>query len=129
MILKQITKDILLDFIQNNSIELRSTHAKLCLPIINRLYKKMAIGITFSSIKIADSLIIDGHHWYVASLLANSQVEKTRSSTTSATLPIDWLLVEFVEEDWDTQAKIQMLNEEDARFNNVSVEKIAELLK
>lgn len=69
--MKQITKEVVIDFIKKNEIELKATHAKLCLPIINRLYKKMATGIKFSNIKVADGLIIDGHHRYLASLLAD----------------------------------------------------------
>ena len=48
---------------------------------------------------------------------------------TSATIVTKWLTVDFVAEDWDTQAKIQMLNEADAKYNDLSLEQIAELLK
>lgn len=124
-----ITKEHLLDFIQNNKIELRSGHDKLCLPIINRIYRKMLHGIKFSGINVAGDIIIDGHHRYIASLLANFQLERNPSITTSATFVTEWLSVDFVEEDWDTKAKIQWLNERDAAYNNVTVEGIEELLK
>ncbi len=127
--LKQITKEVIIDFIQKNEIKLKSTHAKLCLPIINRLYKKMAIGIKFSSIKVADGLIIDGHHRYLASLLAEFKLETVISISTSATEITDWISIDYVDEDWDTQAKIKMLNEEDAKYNAVSIDEIVELLK
>ena len=126
---KKITSEILRDFIAQNPIELKSTHSKLCLPIINRLYRKMSIGIKFSNIKVANSLIIDGHHRYIASLLAKSNLNKVKSNLTSAIEIIDWSLVDFVEEDWDTQAKINMFNEIDAKFNEIPLEKIIELLK
>jgi hypothetical protein len=127
--LKQITKEVVIDFIKKNEIELKSTHAKLCLPIINRLYKKMATGIKFSNIKVADGLIIDGHHRYLASLLADFKLETVISSSTSATEITDWISIDYVDEDWDTQAKIKMLNEEDAKYNAVSIDEIVELLK
>jgi len=127
--LKQITKEVVIDFIKKNEIELKSTHAKLCLPIINRLYKKMATGIKFSNIKVADGLIIDGHHRYLASLLADFKLETVISSSTSATEITDWITIDYVDEDWDTQAKIKMLNEEDAKYNAVSIDEIVELLK
>ena len=127
--LKQITKEVVIDFIKKNEIELKATHAKLCLPIINRLYKKMATGIKFSNIKVADGLIIDGHHRYLASLLADFKLETVISSSTSATKITDWIAIDYVDEDWDTQAKIKMLNEEDAKYNEISIEKIIELLK
>lgn len=116
------------DFIRNNEIELASTHTRLCIPVINRIFRKMSAGITFSGIKIENNVICDGHHRYIASLLANFPLEKLPGKTTSATVIVDWKSVEFVEEDWDTEAKIKMLNEQDAAFNNMPIEKVAALL-
>lgn len=127
--MKQISKEDVIKLLQNNKVELRSTHDKLCLPIINRLYKKMSIGIKFSAIKVEDDLILDGHHRYLASLLANYQLERVPSNKTAATVVTDWSSVDFVDEDWDTEAKIKMLNEQDAKYNNVSLEKIDGLMQ
>ena len=127
--LKQISKEDVIKLLQNNKVELRSTHDKLCLPIINRLYKKMSIGIKFSAIKVEDDLILDGHHRYLASLLANYQLERVPSNKTAATIITDWSSIAFVDEDWDTEAKIKMLNEQDAKYNNVSLEKIDGLMQ
>ncbi len=127
--MEKITKEIILDFIQKNKIELISTHQKLCLPIINRIFKKMAAGIKFSVIKVENNIICDGHHRYIASILANFPLEKTPGNITSATSTVPWESVIFDEEDWDTAAKIKMLNENDAKYNNISIDEIAELLK
>jgi len=43
----KITKEVIMKFVQANPIELRCTHAKLCVPIIDRLYRKMKGGINF----------------------------------------------------------------------------------
>jgi hypothetical protein len=127
--MEQVTKEMVIDFIKKNKIELHSTHTKLCLLIVNRLYKKMLIGIKFSSIKIVDNLIIDGHHRYLASRLANVELDRVMSSITSATQITEWSLIDYVNEDWDTQAKIKMLNEEDAEYNKLPIDKIVDLLK
>ena len=37
--------------------------------------------------------------------------------------------VEFVKEEWDTEDKIKRLNELDAEFNNIPLEKIIEITK
>ena len=74
--MNQITKEIILDYLQNNQIELQSTQTKLCLPIINRLCKKMDTGIKFPSVKVVDDLIIDGHHRYLASILVDVKLER-----------------------------------------------------
>ena len=89
----------------------------------------MYAGIKFASIKIENKLICDGHHRYIAFILANYPIEIITETITKATTAIDWESVSFKLEDWDTTAKINMLNEQDAFFNDVSVEKIIELLK
>ncbi|MEQ1733031.1 MAG: hypothetical protein ABL940_05125 [Bacteroidia bacterium] len=76
-----------------------------------------------------DNLIIDGHHRYLASRLANVELDRVMSSITSATQITEWSLIDYVNEDWDTQAKIKMLNEEDAEYNKLPIDKIVDLLK
>jgi hypothetical protein len=127
--LEKITKEIIIDFINKNQFELSSTQTKLCLPVINRIYRKMTIGIKFSGIKVDDNLICDGHHRYLASVLADVSLDIIPGMKTAATIPINWKSVAFDEEDWDTPAKIKMLNEQDAVFNDMAIEKIVELLK
>jgi hypothetical protein len=46
-ILEEVTKQLILESIKNNAIELCSTQTKLSLPVINRMYKKMSAGIKF----------------------------------------------------------------------------------
>lgn len=45
----------------------------------------MLLGIEFSPIKVADDLIVDGHHHYVASLLAKTNIDIIPSLKTAAT--------------------------------------------
>lgn len=127
--MENVNKEMILNAIAVSNYILIATHRKLCLPIINRIYKKMINGIKFDDIKVCETLIIDGHHRYVSSLLANIKLDKAKSSKTSATIQYDWTEVEFVEEEWDTEDKITRLNELDAEFNNMSLEKIIELTK
>lgn len=127
--MKQLTLEDVSNLLETNSIELKSTHNKLCLPIINRMYKKMLIGIQFSSIKVDGDLIIDGHHRYLASLLANVALERIPSNKTSATVITNWTEITFDNEDWDTEAKIRKLNEDDARYNNMTMDEIISQLK
>ncbi len=126
---KQLTSLDVSNLFKANNIELKSTHSKLCLPIINRIYNKMSLGIQFSNIKVDGDLIVDGHHRYLASLLARVELERTPSNKTCATIITDWNAVVIDNEDWDTEAKIRMLNEEDARYNNISLEEITNQLK
>ena len=117
------------DFIQEQSIELKSTHQKLCYPIIVRIYKKMKLGIRFSGIKVDGDLIIDGHHRYLAALVAGISLDIYPSSKTSATTEVSWNEVDFDQNEWDTEAKILMLNTIDAEYNDLSIDDLNELLK
>lgn len=127
--LEMITKEVLQQFLSENNIELKSTHKTLCFPVINRIYKKMKAGIKFAEIKVSEGVICDGHHRYLASLMADYPIGTVPYITTSATDITEWESVDLVDDDWDTPAKIQMLNEQDADFNAISLEKIVELLK
>lgn len=88
----------------------------------------MCAGIQFASIKVDSQLICDGHHRYIASLLANFHLERIPGSVTSATTIVLWELVSFEEEDWDTPVKINMLHKQDADYNNIPIEKILALM-
>lgn len=127
--MESVTQEIIIQCIQNNKFDLNATHTKLCLPVINRIFKKMSAGIKFSGIKIENSLICDGHHRYIASILADFPLERIPENITSATTTVHWESVIFEVEDWDTPAKINMLNEQDADYNNITIEKIFELLR
>lgn len=89
----------------------------------------MSSGIKFSGIKVENRLICDGHHRYIASILADFPLERIPGNTTSATTRVHWESVTFENEDWDTPAKINMLNEQDADYNNITIEEIFELLR
>ena len=127
--MQQITKEYVETILKDQKITLKSTQKKLCFPIINRIYKKMKSGIKFSAIKVDENLIIDGHHRYIASIMAEVPLELIPSNMTSATTIIDWSQILLDSEDWDTTAKINMLNAIDAEFNNISFEKLDELTK
>ena len=89
----------------------------------------MKAGIAFTGIKVDGDVIIDGHHRYVASLIADVYLDKYPSSKTSATKITDWEDVKLINDEWDTDAKILILNEQDAKYNNISLEKLNEILK
>ncbi len=124
-----ITKELILNFINHHHIDYRPSQKKVSLPIIRRLYKKMKIGIKFAEIKIDNGLICDGHHRYLASLLADVRVPITKSFRTTASQEISWHSIDFDENDWDSTTKINLLNQQDALFNNISVESLVEIMK
>jgi hypothetical protein len=127
--LKTITKKAIKTFLATNYLQFKPTHQKLSLPIINRIYKKMANGIKFDNIKTCDHLIIDGHHRYVSSLIAKVEIKNSKYPKTIATIEHEWETVVFTETEWDTEHKIQQFNKIDAKLNNMTIERIIEIIK
>ncbi len=125
--MENITAKFINDFIDKNEIPLIATQSRLCIPVIDRLCRKMEHGIKFDDIKICDNLVIDGHHRYLSSLIINFNIGQVHSHQTSATKPIEWRFVTFDENDWDTPSKISHLNELDAIYNNLDIEFIKQL--
>jgi hypothetical protein len=78
---------------------------------------------------VVDRLICDGHHRYLASILANYSIGRIKSVKTSAMNVIPWESIFFEENDWDTDYKIKMLNEQDAVYNNIPLDELNALLK
>lgn len=89
----------------------------------------MSIGIRFSGIKVDNGMICDGHHRYLASLMADYPIERIPSASSSTNIVTEWESILFIEEDWDTPAKIRMLNEQDAEYNGIPIEQLIELMK
>jgi hypothetical protein len=89
--------------------------------------EKMLNKIKFDDIKICDTLIIDGHHRYISSIISGVVPTSVPTQKTSATQPFDWINIEFDENDWDTESRIQYLNEQDAKYNNVSIEVLKQI--
>jgi hypothetical protein len=127
--MNNLTEIAIKEYIASNKLAFNSTHNKLSLCIINRIYKKMKNGIKFEAIKINGNSIIDGHHRYISSKLAEIDVVFIDYPKTSATIECAWKDVQFLNEEWDTLVKIQYLNEIDAKYNNIPLEKLMEITK
>jgi hypothetical protein len=125
----EITEETIKNFLKENKLDYLPTHNKLSLPIINRIYKKMINDIKFEIVKVNENFIIDGHHRYISSKLAKIKIEKTSYPKTSATIEYSWNDVQFVNEEWDTDYKILYLNQLDAEYNDLPLEKIIEISK
>ena len=111
-------------------IPLLPTQVKLSIPVINRIYKKMKLGIPMPGIKVCDHLICDGHHRYVASLLAKAELWRECTHKTSATIATRWEEVLFVADDWDVhrQQEIIRINQQDARYLQITLHELLKML-
>lgn len=125
----KLTSNKIHEILKEHNAELAPTQAKLSIPIINRIYKKMVLGIDFNKIKVCGKLIIDGHHRYVSSILANIDIGRTKTRKNKATITYKWDEVKFVSTDWDRASKIKRINLMDAKYNDISLEEIIEITK
>ena len=120
--MEKITAEFIAQFIATNNIPFVPTQSKLSIPIIARICRKMSHDIRFDEIKTCGKLVIDGHHRYLSSLIMKFEIGTVRTNTTSGTKETPWAQIEFDENDGDTPAKINYLNEQDAKYNNLTVE-------
>lgn len=127
--MERITRKIVDEFIRDNEFELLPSQPKLCIPIIDRIYKKMSGGIKFPGIKVDGDVICDGHHRYFAAKIAKVRIDIVPGIKTAATIIADWNSISFEEDDWDTQLEIIQNIEQDAAFNDMTVEMILEMLR
>jgi len=125
----EITEATIKKFLEENKLEYLPTHDKLSLPIIKRIYKKMLYDIKFEIVKVNENIIVDGHHRYISSELAKKEIEKTPYPKSLATIEYSWNDVQFVDEEWDTAYRILDLNKLDAKYNDLSLERIIEISK
>jgi len=54
------------------------------------------------------------------------EYQRSLNSNSSGT---DWNFADYIDGDWDTDVKINMLNRQDAQYSGVSIAKIENLLK
>ena len=122
--------DYILNKLKEKGSPLRPSQDKISLPIIDRMCKKMKHGVKFKPIDVcSDHWIIDGHHRYISSILSSYDIEAVTDYPKPHVLnEIDWADVEFVEDDWDTPAKVKMLNGLDAEHNGMEIEDIEDIL-
>ena len=88
----------------------------------------MAYGLKFDDIKVSEDLVIDGHHRYTSAQITMFNIGNVPSFKTSATAEFNWSDVIFDENDWDTASKIRLLNETDARLNNIDLKTINRII-
>ena len=103
-------KEKLEKLVKEEKFELFSTHEHLSVPIFEPIFKKMKLNLKFGSIQVDNDVIIDSHHRYVASLLANYTLERVPGLRSQAKKVVDWSKITLVVDDWDTPAKVKFLN-------------------
>lgn len=115
--------------IEGDQLEFLCSQRSISLPIINRIYHKMVLGIKFPEIKVSNNIIIDGHHRYLASKIASVKLQKIYFPELKYINATNWYELFIDETDWDTIEEIRNHIQNDAKYNKISVEKLLSLLE
>ena len=115
--------------LSDGSFVLKPTQSKISLPIAFRIYKKMKANLKFDAIKICDELLIDGHHRYIASVIAGVSIERFQSTKNLTQSSFEWADVSLITVDYDESNLIDYHNYNDALRNDVTVAYIKKILE
>jgi hypothetical protein len=114
---------------EEERFEFLCSQKSISLPIINRIYHKMLLGIKFPEIKVSNNIIIDGHHRYLASKIALVELQKIYYTELNYLEAKSWNEMFIDETDWDTIEDIRTHILNDAQYNKISIEKLLSLLE
>ena len=102
----EITPEIVRAFLREHQFELFSTHKKVCFPILERIFNKLVQGERFEGIKVADGLIMNGHHRYICYKILEIEPEIINWTKNSNDEITSWNLIEVDVIDWETPREI-----------------------
>jgi hypothetical protein len=113
----------------NGSLEFKPSQDKLSIPLIYRIYKKMNCGlINFDAIKIAEEIIMDGHHRYIAAKLSKTEIQIFPSTKNHSQQTFEWCDIILKTNEYDSESEIKYHNFNDALRNGISVDQIEKFL-
>lgn len=119
----EINLEIIEKLFQSGSLDLLATQPGVCLPMLQRIYKKMKVGIEFEDIRVNDSRIVDGHHRYICSRLLNIDIGVNNNYPIPSTAEShEWSILVIDEFDYETAEDINEHNARDAELNDVDIE-------
>lgn len=87
------------------------------------------VGVSFANIHVDESLIINGHHRYICSLLLKKEIEANPWPRPSVIAQYKWNEVDVEIKDWDSIEEIKEYNKNDAQRTGCDVEIFNRLIK
>ena len=115
------------DLLDSGPLTLIAIQGEICLPILQRIYKKMKLGIEFDNIRVNGSRIVDGHHRYVCSILSEIEIGINDWPIPSTAVNCSWVDVIINEEDYEDAEMILKHNIRDAELNDMDVNVLNDL--
>lgn len=121
--MQEITLKTVEELFESGALDLIALQPGVCLPMLQRIHKKMQVGIHFDSIRVNDSRIVDGHHRYISSMLLNIDIGINDNYPIPSTAENhDWGNLVIDEFDYETEEEILEHNIRDAELNDVELE-------
>lgn len=110
------------DLLKSDSLELVATNQKaINFPILQRIYKKMQLGIKFDNIRVNGSRIVNGHHRYICSILSETEIGIDEWPIGSTAVDNEWSCFVVVEDDYEDEDQVIEHNKRDAEINGVDI--------
>ncbi|KAA3645098.1 MAG: hypothetical protein DWP98_11940 [Bacteroidetes bacterium] len=88
----------------------------------------MKAGFKFDAIKVCDNLLIDGHHRYIASIIADVSIESFPSTKNHSQITYNWSDVILKTNEYDSPTDIKYHNFNDAKRNGTTIEEVKRIL-
>lgn len=126
-----INRELILAKLSEKTDLLIPFQGRLSLPVIYRIYRKMQHSLKFPPIHVTETnIIVNGHHRYISSVLSDYDLEIVSNYPKPSFMnDFTWETVDFTKDDWDSLAKIQMLNAEDANYNGLKIEDVESIIR
>jgi hypothetical protein len=122
--MKTINPSTLKNFLNNINSDLKPSQPRLSIPILDRIYNKIHLGITFPPVRINNSVIIDGHHRYIAYKFNNQTPEIQIYSAPTLVITYEWKSLVTDSLDWQSNSEVIHFNKLDAQLLNITVSEL-----
>lgn len=107
----KITKAEIENFLAQATFDLKPGQGAISFPIIERIHRRLQLGKRFSSIKVHEGIITDGHHRYICMSILGLEIETSKGGKNPSAEGFEWKKLNVEINDYDTEADIQRYEE------------------
>ena len=125
--METISMDELKQFLKYGNFPLQPTQQRICLPIIQRIYRKMQIGVKFENINVDNLLLINGHHRYICALLLQKELSTNDWKSPPNVMKLLWIDIVIDSNDWESTEIIKRHNLSDAARSEIDIKVLEDL--
>ena len=109
--MNEITYEQVKKFLIETEFDFAPSQKEISFPIIQRIYRRLQQGNSFSAIKVRENVIIDGHHRYISHKLLAVESETTLGGSISEFIEYIWSEINLTSVDYDSESDRKMFEE------------------